>query len=211
MPWLPAARPPDPRAALFIRHSRHTSPDTRHGPQKERSPEQPSAPKVFRRGRPAGGSATGTTPLPNTWPSPNHTQPLSAAARMAGDVFLRNGLPAGGTVNGHAWGLPDLAQTCSSSFRSGIGLGQERTPIAAYLEDVPWRPGRCMGAATVKEMDPAQAGSVMLWSASIRYDRAYRSRGQGDDRTCSRTCLRRILPSIERGMSSICTIRRGTL
>ena len=59
--------------------------------------------------------------------------------------MLWNCLPAGGTVNGHARRLPDLAQTCSSSFRSGIGLGQERTPIAAYkvprrivqIEDMP--------------------------------------------------------------------------
>jgi hypothetical protein len=29
--------------------------------------------------------------------------------------------------------------------------------------------------------------------------------------TCSRTCLRRILPSNERGVSSICTMRRGIL
>jgi hypothetical protein len=37
------------------------------------------------------------------------------------------------------------------------------------------------------------------------------SRRQSNGRTCSRTCLRRILPSNERGVSLICTIRRGTL
>ena len=142
--------------------------------------------------------------------SPSHTQPLSAAARMTGDVLRLNCLPAGERSTATHGGCPTWHKHVLRRSEAGSVSDKNAHP-ARHTKDVPWRPSRCMSAAIVKEMDPAQAGLVMLWSASTRYDRPYRSRGQGDDRTCSRTCLRRILPSIERGMSSICTIRRGTL